>query len=274
MLGACGQRSGTDVSTRVQVPPSFSAYLPSGAIVPYSQLVAAALRDQNVQATADYPSRRDWVLRLSISQLGGMATPTFVLIDPEGGDRATVRTRPVPIETWKRARPETMRQAATEAAIRIAPTLNKLIAERRQTSEQQAAERQRRERLAAQPISRPTRVVIVNIIGAPTDGNRVLRQQLKDKLTKLGEVMQESETGADFSVRAKVDDIAVDDKTRRIEIFWLLRNAKNQEVGEIVQLNEIPVGSLDRGWGDLAEKVTDEAAGAIHDVIQTQLGRR
>lgn len=41
-----------------------------------------------------------------------------------------------------------------------------------------------------------------------------------------------------------------------------------------MQLNEIPVGSLDRGWGDLAEKVTDEAAGAIHDVIQTQLGRR
>lgn len=278
LLTACGDLSGIDPEARIAVPPSFSTYLPSTAIRPYSQLVATALRDQKLPALADYTSYKDWQIRLGITQSSGMATPVFTLIDPAGSDQGRVQGRLVPIESWKRGQQETMRQAAADAAPRMAALFNKVVAERRQaadraTRERELAERQRQIQQLAQS-NRPMRVVITGITGAPTDGNRVLARLLREKLLKLGEVVQDTGSGADFSVRAKVEDVAVDDKTRRLEIFWLIHNARNQEVGEIVQLNEVPVGSLDRGWGELAVSVADEAAGAIHDVILTQLGRR
>lgn len=278
LLTACGDLSGIAPEARIAVPPSFSTYLPSGAIRPYSQLVATALRDQKLPALADYTSYKDWQIRLGITQSGGMATPIFTLIDPAGSDQGRIQARPVPIETWKRGQQETMRQAAMDAAPRIATLFNKVVSERRQAADRAArdrelAERQREIQQLAQS-NRPMRVVITGITGAPSDGDRVLARLMREKLQKLGEVVQDMDAGADFSVRAKVDDVVVDEKTRRLEIFWLIRNARNQEVGEIVQLNEVPVGSLDRGWGDLAVSVADEAAGAIHDIILTQLGRR
>jgi hypothetical protein len=116
--------------------------------------------------------------------------------------------------------------------------------------------------------------VLTHITGAPGNGNQVLSWLLRDKLRAQGQIVQDTAPGADFSVWAKVDDVMVDAQTRRIEIFWHIYNASNQDVGEIVQLNEVPAGSLDRYWGKLAATVTDEAAGGIRDVILTQTGQR
>ncbi len=287
LLGACGDTSGIDPSSRLSVPPSFSTYLPASAIRPYSQIVANVLREQNLPGVADYTGWHDWQLRLSISRGGNMATPVFVLIDPSGSEMGTVRARAVPMDTWRRAQPETLRLAASDAAPRIAAIFNRVVAERRQLAERAARDREAAEQLArereaaerrrlAQIAARsrpPTKIVISAITGAPTDGNRVLAQLMRDKLTKLGDVVQDG-GGADFTLRAKIDDIAVDAKTRRLEIYWFLVNAQNQEVGEIVQLEEVAVGALDAGWGKLAASVTEEASGAVHDIILTQLGLR
>ena len=273
LLAACGDFAGGDADARVAVPPSYATYLPTSAARQFSQVIATALRAQDLRAVADPAGPTDWQVRLGAIQAAGMVTPIFSLIDPDGNERGRVQGRAVPSVTWRRAQAENLRQAAVDMAPRLAAAFKRAAADRLQSADRALQERQRQARLNAQP-NRPMRVVIVGSVGAPTDGNNVLRQLMTEKLTRLGEAMQESETGADFTVRAKVDDVSVDEKTRRIEIFWLLRNANNQEVGEIVQLQEIPAGSLDRGWGNLAVTVTDEAAGAIHDVILTQLGRR
>ena len=41
----------------------------------------------------------------------------------------------------------------------------------------------------------------------------------------------------------------------------------------MVQLNEIPAGSLDHYWADVAVVVATEAAGGVNDVIARQSGR-
>jgi len=118
------------------------------------------------------------------------------------------------------------------------------------------------------------RVALTGITGASSNGNQLLTSMIRDKLWRLGEALQDTPAGADFTISARVDDVAVDRNTRRIEIFWYVHNARKEEVGEIVQLNEVPAGSLERGWSTLAGSVTDEAAGAIRDVILTQQGKR
>ena len=49
------------------------------------------------------------------------------------------------------------------------------------------------------------------------------------------------------------------------------RTATN--AGKVVQLNDIPAGSLDHYWADVAVVVATEAAGGVNDVINRQSGR-
>src|SRR4029077_9788837 len=61
---------------------------------------------------------------------------------------------------------------------------------------------------------------------------------------------------------------------QRVEIQWSVRAAASgDERGKVVQLNEIPAGSLDHYWADVAVVVATEAAGGINDVILRQSGR-
>ena len=206
----------------------------------------------------------------------------------------------MPFEVWRQGRPDILRQAATDAAPRLAAILRNEQMERVQAANTQAA-REREERLAREretrearqaatakpaeaplpvatspaPADRPFRVALTGISGAPGNGNQVLTWLVRDKLRALGCcIVLDTATGADFTVHAKVDDVMVDDRTRRIEIFWHIFTANNDDVGEIVQLNEVPAGSLNQYWGKLAATVTDEAAGGIRDIMLTQTGRR
>ena len=47
-----------------------------------------------------------------------------------------------------------------------------------------------------------------------------------------------------------------------------------REVGRILQLNEIPAGTLNGFWGDVSVVVAKEASSGVRDVILTQSGRR
>jgi hypothetical protein len=56
----------------------------------------------------------------------------------------------------------------------------------------------------------------------------------------------------------------------RVEIQWIIKDAKGNERGRVVQLNVIPAGSLDHYWGDVASVVATEASGGVNDVLKKQ----
>lgn len=176
-------------------------------------------------------------------------------------------------ESSQRQREAAVAAERTQATKETQQTAQQAAMAEQAEQQRQAAERLRR----ADPNSlynRPARITLTAITGAPGNGNQVLGWLLRDTLRKLGDVIEDDPANADFTVKAKIDDVMVDTKTRRIEIFWLIHNARNEEVGEIVQLNEVPTNSLDQTWGTLGGTVTNEAANAIHDVILIQAGRR
>ena len=98
---------------------------------------------------------------------------------------------------------------------------------------------------------------------------------MRDQLAKLGPVVQDTANGADFIVQGAGPDGA---DRRQAKSGWKSsgssRTPPATERGRVVQLNEVPAGSLSGYWGDVAVAVAQEASGGVKDVILTQSGRR
>jgi len=259
--GATARRLAQPPPARLAIPPSYSTYLPSIASKPFSEALANALQSRAVPAVADYAKSGDWRIDLGVTTRGDMTMPTFTVVDPSGNRKGTEEGKPLPTEVWRKGSPAVLKEVAEEAAPRVLALMERVEAARRQSDPNSL-------------YNRNARVMVVPVTGAPGDGNVTLTRLMRDKLAKLGPVVQETATGSDFTLSAKVDYAPLTPKTHRIEIVWLLHDPRNNEVGHIVQLNEVPNGLLDKFWGDVAVVVTDEASGAIRDVIMTQSGRR
>ena len=85
-------------------------------------------------------------------------------------------------------------------------------------------------------------------------------------------MVQDSADGADFIVQGNVRMVPIGGGQQRVEIQWTVKAANGDERGKVVQLNEIPAGSLDHYWADVAVVVASEAAGGVNDVILRQSG--
>jgi len=54
---------------------------------------------------------------------------------------------------------------------------------------------------------------------------------------------------------------------QHIKIVWHLRRADGSEIGTVGQENDVPKGSLDSAWGDVAYSVAAAAEGGIAQLI-------
>jgi hypothetical protein len=84
--------------------------------------------------------------------------------------------------------------------------------------------------------------------------------------------VQDTKEGADFLVDCEVRVVPIAGNQVRVEIQWIIRDLAGAEKGRVVQLNEVPKGTLDHLWGDVALVVAQEAAGGIRDVILNVAG--
>jgi len=90
----------------------------------------------------------------------------------------------------------------------------------------------------------------------------------------LGEIVQDNPRGVDFTVSGKVVVAEASASTQRVEIQWTVTDAAGTERGRVVQLNEVPKGTLDHYWGEVAMVVVNEASGGVRDVVLEQSGRK
>ena len=59
---------------------------------------------------------------------------------------------------------------------------------------------------------------------------------------------------------------------QRIEIVWTVSRRDGEDLGRVAQLNEVPAGTLNGFWGDVALVVAEEASGGIRDVVSNAGG--
>ena len=96
---------------------------------------------------------------------------------------------------------------------------------------------------------------------------------MRTAAAELGDRGADQPIGADFTVQGEVRMVTDRRRQQRVEIQWIINDATGHDLGRVVQLNDIPAGSLDHYWGDVAMVVAQEASGGVNDVIQRQSGR-
>jgi hypothetical protein len=244
---------------RLAVAPPESALLPDTDATKLATALADALANAEVPAVADAPQKGDWRLVVTAERRGETVVPIYTIDDPAGVAQGTAEGVPIATAAWADAKPSTLKQAAADAAPRLASLLTNIEAARHESNPASLA-------------NRPPRVAFRGVSGAPGDGNTALARQMRTQLTRLGQVVQDSEKDADYVLVCAVAAAPVAGGQERIEIQWTLTNAKGQELGKVVQLNDIPGGTLDHYWGDVALVVAQEAAGGVRDVILKQPG--
>lgn len=259
--GATARRLSQPPPARLAVPPPTVALLSDADGAGLAKALAAALQAYEVPAVAEAAREGDWRLVTSAELQNSQVVPVFTVQNPSGVDQGAAQGAPVGSDAWGQASPDLLRQVAAGAAPGIATLLTRIEASRRESDPNSL-------------VNRPARVFFKGVHGAPGDGDMALTRQMRDQLPKLGPVVQDGDAGADFVLEGIVTTTPAAGKLVRVEIAWVVDDAQGRESGKVVQLNEVPPGSIDRYWGDIAVVVAHEAAGGIRDVILRQTGVR
>ena len=257
--GATARRLAQPLTPLLAVPPGTQTLLPDAANQQLAAALATALQATEVPAMVRTPEKTDWRLITRAERDGDFVTPQFSVLDPQGKEEGSAEGEKVPVRAWADADQALMSRIAAEAAPRIGAVLTGI-------------------RIAhdkANPHSlynRPAKVLVTEVTGAPGDGDAALTQQMRARLAVLGPVVLTTPAEADFVVQGEVKVVPIPKRQERVEIQWIVRTGAGSERGRVVQLNEIPAGTLDKYWGDVAVVVATEASNGVNDVILRQAG--
>lgn len=245
---------------RLVVPAPPTALLSDDGSKALAALLARDLQLREVPAYAEPGSRYDWVLSVTAKNQGQTIVPVYTVRTPQGKDAGSIQGPPVPLAAWAAATPATLERVAGDAAPRLTAMLARL-----NTTLQ-----------AADPnslLNRQARVAVPEVTGAPGDGDVSLTHLMRMRLSKLGETVLDSPPGADFVVQGRVRVVPIGGGQERVEIQWIVSSPTGGERGRVVQLNDVPVGSLNHAWADVADAVTQQASGGVREVVLRQSGR-
>ncbi len=258
--GATAMRLAQPPPSRLAIPLPTASLLTDSAATVWSKSLADALVAQDLPASAMRPGPGDWRLILTAEVQNGAVVPTYTVTDPAGHRQGASQGTPIPASDWAAGQPDTLKAAAESEAPKVIALLGGIEA-RRQMSDPHSL------------LNRPPVLYFKGVTGAPGDGNVALARQMTTRLPSLGDLVQDTAAGADFSVAGEVKTAKGAGNTTRIEIQWIVIDDRGRERGRVVQLNEVPPGSLDTYWGEVAVVVATEAAGGVHEVVLQASGR-
>ena len=258
--GAVATRLSQPPPARLAIPLPAQSLLTDEAAQSWSHALADALVAQELPVTAAAARPGDWRLLLTAELQNGAVIPTYTVTDPHGVPQGASQGAPIAPADWAAGQPQTFKAAADEEAPKVVALLGGIEA-RRELSDPHSL------------LNRPPVIYFKGVTGAPGDGNTSLSSQMKQRLPNLGEVMQDTAKGADYTLAGEIKTAPGANNTTRVEIQWIVDDITGNERGRVVQINEVPLHSLDSFWGDVAVTVATEAAGGVQEVINQASGR-
>lgn len=254
--GAASRRLAIPLAVRLAVRPPPEALLDDTAARALADAVAEGLQAADVPAIAtETPLPLDWKLDITAAVRGAQVQPRFAIRNADGNEQGAIETSPILARNWSEATPDQLSAVAAQAVPRVTQMLLSIQAARASASPDAIS-------------AGPPRVRFIPITGAPGDGNTALTSRMRTFLGNLGYVMQDTAEGAAFAVTAQVALMPVNPTTQRVEIQWIVSRRDGNELGRVVQLNEVPAGSLSRYWGDVAYVAAEQAAGGVQTIIR------
>ncbi len=153
--------------------------------------------------------------------------------------------------SWEDARPKLLREIAGKTAFEIASRLKPMDA------------------FTVQP-TRPLRIGLLQVSGAPGDGNVTLARAYREVFRQVRVPMVDDPAYADVLLTVKVKVEALNDRVDSVELLWELSAQDGEVYGTIRQNNNVPRGFLRGKWGraayDVVWSVVEEIALSLEDI--------
>jgi hypothetical protein len=259
--GATALRLANPPPARLVIPPPGAALLPPHDAGVMAHDLTDALVALELPAFAEPPRAGDWQIRLSAELQGTAVTPKYEVLDAGLHPKGAYSGPPIPAAQWASGDPAVFQRAAADAAPHITDLLRSVDAAIKQSDPNSL-------------YNRPARIFLEGVTGAPGDGDSALARQMRSKIPDTGDLLARKREAADFVVKGVVKLTQLAGHQQQIEIHWLVYDAAGQEAGDVAQGHDIEQGSLDHLWGEVADAVTTEAAGGVHEVITNWSGRK
>lgn len=106
--------------------------------------------------------------------------------------------------------------------------------------------------------------MIVNVTGAPGDGNTALAVEIRNEFARIGFPISHKTPGPKYRLDVYVTVGKVrDDGSQPVEVEWWLQNPEGKYQGTVTQRVELPDGELNGPWGNDAIYAARGAAQGI-----------
>ncbi len=246
---------------RLVVPVPGRALLDDQSAALFAHDLSNAMVAQTVPAFAQKPQRGDWVLGVGATLNGETVTPSYSIIDPRGHVQGNIAGAPVSSQAWANGDATALDAAATAAGPPLAALLSNIDAALKESDPNSL-------------YNRPPRVDFSGITGAPGDGDDSLAKEMRKDIAGMGVILVDQRNQADYLMHTQVRVTTINPSTQHIEIYWIIDTADGKEAGRVAQLHDIPKGSLDTYWGDVAVVAASEAAQGVKEVIDNNIGKK
>lgn len=235
--------------TSLFIPPVNG--LPQGPDAALAETLAKALNEKDVPASATGRNRLTSVLTVRLEPRGGDAVWSWDEREPDGRLQ-TGETRSLGISPARLVANDAtaMKQAAATMAEAIAQKLNAAVIE------------------AVQTDAKPVMLAVKECEGAPGDGNRALRQAMREILILGGRHPLPDTMGADYVIGCRVNVWQDTPDSERVTIEWVLLGASGSQLGDVKQANRIPRGQLAGTWGNTAHIIAQGGWQGLSEILE------
>ncbi len=117
----------------------------------------------------------------------------------------------------------------------------------------------------AAPPAPVVKVMVAQVTGAPSDGNRQLFSGMRRALGSNRIVVIDKPGDDTFTVGGSVTLTPIDDRMTQLTVKWVLTDPTGKEVGKLEQSNPVPIAATKGSWAGFGDIV---AAAAVEGVLQ------
>lgn len=111
-------------------------------------------------------------------------------------------------------------------------------------------------------------VAVLQVKGAPGDGNAELTEAMRDVLRNAGWPVRRKPGPDTLTVRGKVRIGSANGGKQPVQLAWTVTDPAGRVLGTIRQKNSVPAGLVDEGFGSNARHVAKAASSGIFDLVK------
>lgn len=110
-------------------------------------------------------------------------------------------------------------------------------------------------------------VAVASVTGAPGSGNQQLAAALERVLADAGWPVVATRGEDTLAIEGRIALAEVSGTAQKVTLTWTVTAPDGRVVGTVEQANDVPAGSLDKGWGETAGHAAQAAAAGIFDLV-------